>query len=227
MTSDHNRSELRILVHSNDPSSSKLVPKVVPLAVKTATSRQELELLFHHHIAMLRTIGPRPTRTEPIDEDGALKSLHCSHYIKFEPQRSYLGVLDSIEKGYINCGDLLPSTTQPPQINQGGSSRSLCSSITCSTFMRALKLMFQHPLLVPVEPFDFLFVPAVLLVPPCEACVPTPAALLVPPCEASGPTPAALLVSPSEGCVPTPAALLVPPCEGCLLSQLLLLCPAA
>ncbi|GKG16341.1 hypothetical protein Tco_0358664, partial [Tanacetum coccineum] len=55
MTSDHNRSELGILVHSNDPSSSKLVPKVVPLAVKTTTSRQELELLFHHHIAMLRT----------------------------------------------------------------------------------------------------------------------------------------------------------------------------
>ncbi|GKC09946.1 hypothetical protein Tco_1001556 [Tanacetum coccineum] len=55
MTSDHNRSELRIHDHSNEPSSSKLVPKVVPLAVKTATSRQELELLFHHHIAMLRT----------------------------------------------------------------------------------------------------------------------------------------------------------------------------
>ncbi|GJR61895.1 hypothetical protein Tco_1504057 [Tanacetum coccineum] len=45
MTSDHNRSELRIQDHSNEPSSSKLVPKVVPLAVKTATSRQELELL--------------------------------------------------------------------------------------------------------------------------------------------------------------------------------------
>ncbi|GJS34172.1 retrovirus-related pol polyprotein from transposon TNT 1-94 [Tanacetum coccineum] len=30
MTSDHNRSELGILVHSNEPSSSKLVPKVVP-----------------------------------------------------------------------------------------------------------------------------------------------------------------------------------------------------
>ncbi|GJY65230.1 hypothetical protein Tco_0467468 [Tanacetum coccineum] len=57
MTSDHNRSELRIHDHSNEPSSSKLVPKVVPLAVKTATSRQELELLFHHHIAMLRTTG--------------------------------------------------------------------------------------------------------------------------------------------------------------------------
>ncbi|GJW37107.1 hypothetical protein Tco_0060027, partial [Tanacetum coccineum] len=38
MTSDHNRSELGIQDHSNEPSSSKLVPKVVPLAVKTATS---------------------------------------------------------------------------------------------------------------------------------------------------------------------------------------------
>ncbi|GKG25952.1 hypothetical protein Tco_0399098, partial [Tanacetum coccineum] len=56
MASDHNRSELGIHVHSNEPSSSKLVPKVVPLAaIKTATSRQELELLFHHYIAMLRT----------------------------------------------------------------------------------------------------------------------------------------------------------------------------
>ncbi|GJY37112.1 putative ribonuclease H-like domain-containing protein [Tanacetum coccineum] len=55
MTSDHNRSELGIQDHSNEQSSSKLVPKVVPLAVKTTTSRQELELLFHHHIAMLRT----------------------------------------------------------------------------------------------------------------------------------------------------------------------------
>ncbi|GJU66656.1 hypothetical protein Tco_1252915 [Tanacetum coccineum] len=54
ISSDHNRSELGIQDHSNEQSSSKLVPKVVPLAVKTATSRQELELLFHHHIAMLR-----------------------------------------------------------------------------------------------------------------------------------------------------------------------------
>ncbi|GKF95331.1 hypothetical protein Tco_0288066, partial [Tanacetum coccineum] len=30
MTSDHNRSELGIHDHSNEPSSSKLVPKVVP-----------------------------------------------------------------------------------------------------------------------------------------------------------------------------------------------------
>ncbi|GKF36474.1 hypothetical protein Tco_0113232, partial [Tanacetum coccineum] len=55
MNSDHNRSELSIQDHSNEQSSSKLVLKVVPLAVKTATLRQELELLFHHHMAMLRT----------------------------------------------------------------------------------------------------------------------------------------------------------------------------
>ncbi|GJU98315.1 putative reverse transcriptase domain-containing protein [Tanacetum coccineum] len=55
MTSDHNSSELGIHDHSNEPSSSKLVPKVVPPADKTATSRQELELLFHHHITMLST----------------------------------------------------------------------------------------------------------------------------------------------------------------------------
>ncbi|GKD79553.1 hypothetical protein Tco_1342174, partial [Tanacetum coccineum] len=38
--------ELRSHDHNNEPSSSKLVPKVVPSAHKTATSRQELELLF-------------------------------------------------------------------------------------------------------------------------------------------------------------------------------------
>ncbi|GJY08804.1 hypothetical protein Tco_0375858 [Tanacetum coccineum] len=55
MTSDHNSSELEIHDHSNDLSRSKLVLKVVPPADKTATSRQELELLFHHHITMLRS----------------------------------------------------------------------------------------------------------------------------------------------------------------------------
>ncbi|GJV30590.1 reverse transcriptase domain-containing protein [Tanacetum coccineum] len=40
LTSDHNLSELKIQDHNNEPSSSKLVPKVVPLAVKTATSQQ-------------------------------------------------------------------------------------------------------------------------------------------------------------------------------------------
>nr|GFA24824.1 hypothetical protein [Tanacetum cinerariifolium] len=47
-------SELEIHDHGNELSSSKLVPDVVPPAVKTATSRQMLELLFHHHITMLR-----------------------------------------------------------------------------------------------------------------------------------------------------------------------------
>ncbi|GKB86762.1 hypothetical protein Tco_0959034, partial [Tanacetum coccineum] len=46
MTSDHNSLELEIHDHINEPSSSKLVPKVVPLADKTTTSQQELELLF-------------------------------------------------------------------------------------------------------------------------------------------------------------------------------------
>ncbi|GJV72052.1 hypothetical protein Tco_1492047 [Tanacetum coccineum] len=48
-------SELGIYDHGNELSSSKLVPKVVPPADKTATSRKELELLFHHHITMLRS----------------------------------------------------------------------------------------------------------------------------------------------------------------------------
>ncbi|GJW47417.1 hypothetical protein Tco_0079063 [Tanacetum coccineum] len=48
-------SELGIHNHSNEQSSSKLVPKVVPSADKTAISRQELKLLFHHHITMLRS----------------------------------------------------------------------------------------------------------------------------------------------------------------------------
>ncbi|GKD87429.1 hypothetical protein Tco_1358583, partial [Tanacetum coccineum] len=55
MNSAHNSSELGIHDHNNEPSSSKLVPKVVPQANKTATSRQELKLLFYHHITMLRS----------------------------------------------------------------------------------------------------------------------------------------------------------------------------
>nr|GEW05926.1 uncharacterized mitochondrial protein AtMg00810-like [Tanacetum cinerariifolium] len=55
MTSDHNSSELGIHDYNNEQSSSKLVPKVVLSANKTATSQQDLELLFHHHITMLRS----------------------------------------------------------------------------------------------------------------------------------------------------------------------------
>ncbi|GJV74309.1 retrovirus-related pol polyprotein from transposon TNT 1-94 [Tanacetum coccineum] len=49
MTSDHNHSELGIQDHSNEPSSSKLVPKVVPLASKTATITQEFGITYNHH----------------------------------------------------------------------------------------------------------------------------------------------------------------------------------
>nr|GEY08816.1 hypothetical protein [Tanacetum cinerariifolium] len=52
--------ELRLHDHSNEQSSLKLVPDVVPPLDKTATSRQVLEFLFHHHITMLRM----PTRIE-------------------------------------------------------------------------------------------------------------------------------------------------------------------
>ncbi|GKC51255.1 hypothetical protein Tco_1074000 [Tanacetum coccineum] len=38
--------ELRIHDHNNEPSSSKLVPKVVPSVDTTAPSKQELDLLF-------------------------------------------------------------------------------------------------------------------------------------------------------------------------------------
>nr|GEX50258.1 hypothetical protein [Tanacetum cinerariifolium] len=54
MTSDHNSSELGLYDHINEQSSLKLVLDVVPQADKTSTSRQVLELLFHHHLTMLR-----------------------------------------------------------------------------------------------------------------------------------------------------------------------------
>ncbi|GJZ22994.1 hypothetical protein Tco_0560453 [Tanacetum coccineum] len=55
MTSDHNSSELEIHDHSNELSRSKAGFKICSLPqTRTATSRQELELLFHHHITMLR-----------------------------------------------------------------------------------------------------------------------------------------------------------------------------
>ncbi|GJW92029.1 hypothetical protein Tco_0169582 [Tanacetum coccineum] len=87
MTSDHNRSELGIQDHSNEPSSSKLVPKVVPLAVKTATSRQELELLFHHHIAMPRTTGQTVVTATSIPFKCSIYEDILSRKLKIERQR--------------------------------------------------------------------------------------------------------------------------------------------
>ncbi|GJR20130.1 hypothetical protein Tco_0968657 [Tanacetum coccineum] len=57
-TSDHNLSELESRPQQRTVSQ-RLFQKMFPLRsqVKTATLRQKLELLFHHHIAMLRTTG--------------------------------------------------------------------------------------------------------------------------------------------------------------------------
>ncbi|GKE89174.1 hypothetical protein Tco_1566649 [Tanacetum coccineum] len=44
-TFDHNRSELETNDHKNEPSSSKLVPNVSPLAYKRDSSQQELDFL--------------------------------------------------------------------------------------------------------------------------------------------------------------------------------------
>nr|GEU62226.1 retrovirus-related Pol polyprotein from transposon TNT 1-94 [Tanacetum cinerariifolium] len=69
MTSDHNSSELGLHDHNNKQSSSKLVPDVVPPASKTATLRQVLEFLLHHHITMLRkTTITGDTKDHPLDQ---------------------------------------------------------------------------------------------------------------------------------------------------------------
>ncbi|GJW87005.1 putative reverse transcriptase domain-containing protein [Tanacetum coccineum] len=62
--------------HNNELSSSKLVPKVVPPADKIDKSRQELELLFHHYITMLRYLSYDPTRT-----GGLPRTLHIRNTI--------------------------------------------------------------------------------------------------------------------------------------------------
>ncbi|GJU06688.1 hypothetical protein Tco_1123118 [Tanacetum coccineum] len=46
-TSDHNSSKLKTYDHSNEPSSSKLVPNGSPLANTTAPLLQELNILFN------------------------------------------------------------------------------------------------------------------------------------------------------------------------------------
>ncbi|GJV57367.1 retrovirus-related pol polyprotein from transposon TNT 1-94 [Tanacetum coccineum] len=103
MTSDHNRSELGIHDHSNEQSSSKLVPKVVPLAVKTATSRQELELLFHHQIAMLRTTAKRSSfKTKAVPSSkGRLNLLHmdlCGPLASINGKKYILVIVDDYSR---------------------------------------------------------------------------------------------------------------------------------
>ncbi|GKB57100.1 hypothetical protein Tco_0913286 [Tanacetum coccineum] len=72
ITSDHNRSELGIHDHSNEPSSSKLVPKVVPLAVKTA----------NYHVRVGITIP----QSYPIAEGQQVVRLGINPMIQPEPE---------------------------------------------------------------------------------------------------------------------------------------------
>ncbi|GJX32485.1 RNA polymerase beta'' subunit [Tanacetum coccineum] len=81
--------ELGIHDHSNEPSSSKLVPNVVPPADKTATSQQELELLFHHHITMLRTTYFTKMNSDTEDDimDPVMQCTTLPSYSSFSQQK--------------------------------------------------------------------------------------------------------------------------------------------
>ncbi|GKB72544.1 hypothetical protein Tco_0933956 [Tanacetum coccineum] len=66
-------SELEIHNHNNKPSSSKLVPKVVPPAYKTATSQHELELLCSHIYEEYFTAGNQSVSKSSALSDNSLK----------------------------------------------------------------------------------------------------------------------------------------------------------
>ncbi|GJX60568.1 retrovirus-related pol polyprotein from transposon TNT 1-94 [Tanacetum coccineum] len=126
-TFDRSRSSLGlhgddVCSHHNEPSSSKLVPKVVPLAVKTATSRQELELLFHHHIAMLRTTVMRPL---------ALKQTHRPRSDRGKARHSV-----SSTSAHHNLGS---SSHQGDDDEDDGASRASTPSPT--TYLNSLNLL--------------------------------------------------------------------------------------
>nr|GEU58702.1 hypothetical protein [Tanacetum cinerariifolium] len=106
MTSDHNSLELRIHNHSNELSSSKLVPKVVPPADKTATSRQELEFLFHHHITMLRSyaLSWKPCQGDSLNLPDYRYSIHT---IKWETRGLDDGVAASFQQSRIHLHMLM------------------------------------------------------------------------------------------------------------------------
>ncbi|GJR19045.1 retrovirus-related pol polyprotein from transposon TNT 1-94 [Tanacetum coccineum] len=73
MTSDHNSSKLGIHDHNNEPSSSKLVLKVVPPADKTATSRQELRHLILAESDSLPHAHAQTTKTYYKHQDSSIK----------------------------------------------------------------------------------------------------------------------------------------------------------
>ncbi|GJV49150.1 hypothetical protein Tco_1439362 [Tanacetum coccineum] len=97
MTSDHNSLELEIHDHNNELSGSKLVPKVVLPADKTATSQQELELLYHHHITMLRSTFD----IEKVAVRSSLRSLKPKCTIESRAKRSSINLIRTLF--HITC----------------------------------------------------------------------------------------------------------------------------
>ncbi|GJV35881.1 retrovirus-related pol polyprotein from transposon TNT 1-94 [Tanacetum coccineum] len=68
-TSDHNRLELGIQDHNNEPSSSMLVPNVSPPADINASSLQELEFLFSPLFEEYFTAGNQSVSNTPVREE--------------------------------------------------------------------------------------------------------------------------------------------------------------
>ncbi|GKB58800.1 hypothetical protein Tco_0914986, partial [Tanacetum coccineum] len=134
MTSDHNSSELGIHDHNNELSSSKLVPKVVPQADKTATSRQELELLFHHHITMLRNEEALPPQIRQ----------NCCQYICCQNHMLIADIEDDIMDPVMQC-TTLPSHSgfsQQKPVSLYGDHTTSIDFLTPNTFRVDNSLVF-------------------------------------------------------------------------------------
>nr|GEU89958.1 UBN2 domain-containing protein [Tanacetum cinerariifolium] len=94
--------ELGIHDQNNEPCSSKLVPKVVPPADKIATSRQELELLFYHHITMLRCCSLVPIESDSLPHAHAqtTKTYYKHQDSAFARFSTIITSLKAFDEGY-------------------------------------------------------------------------------------------------------------------------------
>ncbi|GJT26719.1 hypothetical protein Tco_0906994 [Tanacetum coccineum] len=129
-------SELGIHDHSNELSSSKLVPKVVPPADKTATSRQELELLFHHHITMLRVLLFSNHNDEWKILPSVIIKQHCSRYLHFVPWKPCQG--DSIESPDLST--IIYTVNGPTELGDGDGDALIPAGVRFITICSMLKL---------------------------------------------------------------------------------------
>nr|GEW31845.1 hypothetical protein [Tanacetum cinerariifolium] len=113
MASDHNSSKLRIHNHSNEPFSSKLVPKVVPLADSYITKRVRITIPPSHNNAE----GRMPTKIEltleqsqqGVSNDVMELALMCGRMFSKESDKveKYVGGISNMIQGDNN-------TQQPP-----------------------------------------------------------------------------------------------------------------